>query len=122
MSHSEIIKKKRTRSDVTIIRVDNYSNIILIDYLNARVTNKGVTKNIYSIPTSRSIQHYFGKIVIIKMSLFFLFKLQQLGNDIFKYEILKTYQVNQYVAADGSMPFKEAPNEQITICSWKQVT
>ncbi|XP_059470894.1 beta-alanyl-bioamine nonribosomal peptide synthetase ebony [Neocloeon triangulifer] len=46
---------------------------------------------------------------------------QQLGSDIFGYEPLLEYQVNKFVAADGSMPFKEAPDWQMAVSCWKKV-
>ncbi|XP_046737507.1 tyrocidine synthase 2 [Diprion similis] len=46
---------------------------------------------------------------------------QQLGTDIYNYEVLLDYQVNKCVALDGSMPFKDVPDSQRAICSWKKV-
>ncbi|CAD6216235.1 GSCOCG00012870001-RA-CDS [Cotesia congregata] len=46
---------------------------------------------------------------------------QQLGNDVYNYEVLLDYQVNQYVAPDGSKPFGEAPDDQRALCSWKTI-
>ncbi|XP_046418625.1 plipastatin synthase subunit B [Neodiprion fabricii] len=46
---------------------------------------------------------------------------QQLGTDIYNYEVLHDYQVNKYIAPDGSMPFGNAPDSQRAICCWKSV-
>nr|CAD7261252.1 unnamed protein product [Timema shepardi] len=46
---------------------------------------------------------------------------QQLGTDIYEYQTLLDYQVNNYVAPDGTKPFSEAPNWQRAICSWRLV-
>jgi hypothetical protein len=46
---------------------------------------------------------------------------QQLGTDVYNYKVLHDYQVNLYVAPDGSKPFQEAPNSQRAICSWRQI-
>ncbi|XP_034952288.1 dimodular nonribosomal peptide synthase isoform X2 [Chelonus insularis] len=46
---------------------------------------------------------------------------QQLGTDIYNYEVLLDYQVNQYVAPDGTKPFGEAPDDQRALCSWKVI-
>ncbi|XP_057319539.1 beta-alanyl-bioamine nonribosomal peptide synthetase ebony [Microplitis mediator] len=46
---------------------------------------------------------------------------QQLGTDVYNYEVLLDYQVNQYVAPDGSKPFGDAPDDQRAICSWKTI-
>lgn len=45
---------------------------------------------------------------------------QQLG-DVYDYEVLRDYQVNLYVAPDGSKPFQQAPESQRAICSWRPV-
>jgi hypothetical protein len=49
------------------------------------------------------------------------FCLQQLGTDVYDYKVLNDYQVNLYVAPDGSKPFQEAPDSQRAICSWRQI-
>ncbi|XP_076649113.1 nonribosomal peptide synthetase ebony [Halictus rubicundus] len=46
---------------------------------------------------------------------------QQLGIDVFGYETMLTYQVNKYVASDGTKPFGEAPDSQLAICSLKMI-
>ncbi|XP_015606701.1 uncharacterized protein LOC107273239 [Cephus cinctus] len=46
---------------------------------------------------------------------------QQLGTDIYGYQVLLDYQVNKYIAPDGSKPFGKAPDEQRAVCSWKSV-
>lgn len=46
---------------------------------------------------------------------------QQLGSDIYNYEILLDYQVNKYVAPDGTKPFGKAPDDQRALCSWKPI-
>ncbi|KAK7603033.1 hypothetical protein V9T40_003032 [Parthenolecanium corni] len=46
---------------------------------------------------------------------------QQLGTDVFQYYTLLDYQVNQYVAQDGSKPFAMAPDSQKAIVSWKPI-
>nr|CAD7434172.1 unnamed protein product [Timema monikensis] len=46
---------------------------------------------------------------------------QQLGTDIYDYQTLLDYQVNNYVAPDGTKPFSEAPNWQRAICSWRLI-
>ncbi|KAL1137996.1 hypothetical protein AAG570_009691, partial [Ranatra chinensis] len=45
---------------------------------------------------------------------------QQLGTDVFHYETMHNYQVNQYVAPDRTRPFRKAPDEQKAVCSWKK--
>jgi amino acid adenylation domain-containing protein len=45
---------------------------------------------------------------------------QQLG-DVYDYEVLLDYQVNLYVAPDGSKPFQQAPDSQTATCSWRPV-
>lgn len=47
--------------------------------------------------------------------------LQQLGTDVYNYQVLLDYQVNKYVAPDGSKPFGKAPDEQRAVCSWKPI-
>ncbi|XP_049778766.1 zwittermicin A synthase ZmaJ isoform X1 [Schistocerca cancellata] len=46
---------------------------------------------------------------------------QQLGTDVYDYKVLLDYQVNTYVAPDGSKPFGEAPDWQRAVCSWRPV-
>nr|XP_018903748.1 PREDICTED: uncharacterized protein LOC109034831 [Bemisia tabaci] len=46
---------------------------------------------------------------------------QQLGSDVFDYEVLLDYQVNKFVAEDGSKPFGSAPDTQTVSCSLKRV-
>lgn len=46
---------------------------------------------------------------------------QQLGIDVYGYETLLTYQVNQYVAPDGTKPFGRAQDSQVAICSLKMI-
>ncbi|XP_058810434.1 beta-alanyl-bioamine nonribosomal peptide synthetase ebony [Phymastichus coffea] len=46
---------------------------------------------------------------------------QQLGTDIFNYEVMLDYQVNQYVAPDGTKPFQKAPNDQRAVVSWIKI-
>ncbi|PSN51264.1 hypothetical protein C0J52_11788 [Blattella germanica] len=46
---------------------------------------------------------------------------QQLGTDIYGYEPLIDYQVNQYVAPNGTQPFKDAPDDQRAVCAWRTV-
>ena len=46
---------------------------------------------------------------------------QQLGTDIYNYQVLLDYQVNKYVAPDGTKPFGKAPDDQRAICSWKSI-
>ncbi|XP_067010467.2 beta-alanyl-bioamine nonribosomal peptide synthetase ebony-like [Anabrus simplex] len=46
---------------------------------------------------------------------------QQLGSDVYKYQVLLDYQVNEYVTPDGSKPFGAAPDWQRAHCSWKTV-
>jgi len=45
---------------------------------------------------------------------------QQLG-DVYDYEVLLDYQVNLYMAPDGSKPFQQAPDSQTATCSWRPV-
>ena len=49
------------------------------------------------------------------------FNLQQIGSDVNNYETLLDYQVNEYVASDGSKPFATALDSQRTIVSWKKI-
>ncbi|XP_046591136.1 plipastatin synthase subunit B [Neodiprion lecontei] len=46
---------------------------------------------------------------------------QQLVTGIYNCDVLMDYQVNKYVASDGSTPFGEAPDSQRVLCSWKSV-
>lgn len=46
---------------------------------------------------------------------------QQLDIDVYGYEVLLDYQVNKYVASDGSKPFGLAPDDQRAICCWKKI-
>ncbi|XP_046473917.1 beta-alanyl-bioamine nonribosomal peptide synthetase ebony-like [Neodiprion pinetum] len=46
---------------------------------------------------------------------------QQLVTGIYNCDVLMDYQVNKYVASDGSTPFGEAPDNQRVLCSWKSV-
>lgn len=46
---------------------------------------------------------------------------QQLGTDVYGYETMLTYQVNQYNAPDGTRPFGKAPDSQVAICSLKMI-
>lgn len=47
---------------------------------------------------------------------------QQLGTHVYGYEALLNYQVNQYVAPDGSRPFGKAPDSQRAIVHWKLIS
>ncbi|CAG9772921.1 unnamed protein product [Ceutorhynchus assimilis] len=44
---------------------------------------------------------------------------QQLGCDVYKYQCMLDYQVNQYVSSDGTKPFGMAPDDQRAIVHWK---
>ncbi|EFN66543.1 Tyrocidine synthetase 3 [Camponotus floridanus] len=46
---------------------------------------------------------------------------QQLDTDVYNYETLLVYQVNQYETPDGIKPFGNAPDSQVTICSLKMI-
>lgn len=46
---------------------------------------------------------------------------QQLGTDVYGYETMLTYKVNQYVAPDGTKPFGRAQDSQVAICSLKMI-
>lgn len=46
---------------------------------------------------------------------------QQLGRDVFGYQSLLDFQVNQYVAPDGSRPFGKAPDQQRAVVAWKPI-
>lgn len=41
--------------------------------------------------------------------------------DVFGYETMLTYQVNKYVAPNGTKPFGQAPDSQLAICSLKMI-
>ncbi|XP_011307568.1 N-(5-amino-5-carboxypentanoyl)-L-cysteinyl-D-valine synthase [Fopius arisanus] len=47
---------------------------------------------------------------------------QQLDVDVYGYEVLLDYQVNQYVAPDGTKPFGQAPDDQRAVCCWKTIS
>ena len=55
---------------------------------------------------------------MLKYNFFFF---QQLGTDVFDYEVMLDYQVNEYIAKDGSKPFQKAPDNQRCIVSWKKI-
>ncbi|KAG7189638.1 hypothetical protein KM043_017318 [Ampulex compressa] len=46
---------------------------------------------------------------------------QQLATDVYGYETASIYQVNKFVAADGTKPFGQAPDDQLAICSLKMI-
>lgn len=46
---------------------------------------------------------------------------QQLGTHVYGYETLLNYQVNQYIAPDGTRPFGKAPDSQRAIVQWKRI-
>ncbi|KAK9889547.1 hypothetical protein WA026_006902 [Henosepilachna vigintioctopunctata] len=46
---------------------------------------------------------------------------QQLGKDVFKFEVLLDHQVNEYIAHDNTKPFGLAPDSQRAIVQWKSV-
>jgi len=46
---------------------------------------------------------------------------QQLATEVFNYQVLQTYQVNQFVACDGTRPFRAAPDEVEAMVCWKPV-
>ncbi|GLV34396.1 ebony [Carabus blaptoides fortunei] len=46
---------------------------------------------------------------------------QQLATDVYGYQVITDFQVNQYVALDGSKPFGKAPDSQRAIVSWKPI-
>lgn len=43
----------------------------------------------------------------------FVIRVQQICNDVLDYQILGEYQVNQFVASDGTRPFAHAPDSQL---------
>lgn len=55
------------------------------------------------------------------MSNFFSSLSQQICLDLFAYELLYEYPVNQFVASDGTKPFFLAPDSFTIACCWKQV-
>ncbi|KAF7385849.1 hypothetical protein HZH66_011691 [Vespula vulgaris] len=46
---------------------------------------------------------------------------QQLAIDVYAYETMLTYRVNEYIAPDDSKPFGRAPDSQVAICSLKMI-
>ncbi|KAJ8964557.1 hypothetical protein NQ314_004859, partial [Rhamnusium bicolor] len=46
---------------------------------------------------------------------------EQLGTDVYKYETMLNYQVNQYIASDNTKPFGLAPDDQRAIVQWKRI-
>uniref|UniRef100_A0A182QGJ1 AMP-dependent synthetase/ligase domain-containing protein n=1 Tax=Anopheles farauti TaxID=69004 RepID=A0A182QGJ1_9DIPT len=47
---------------------------------------------------------------------------QQLGSNVYNYETMLDYQVNQFVySADGSRPFAAAPDSQRAVVHWKDI-
>ncbi|XP_018568645.1 uncharacterized protein LOC108908938 [Anoplophora glabripennis] len=46
---------------------------------------------------------------------------QQLGTDVYKYQTMLDYQVNEYVASDNTKPFGLAPDDQRAIVQWKPI-
>lgn len=46
---------------------------------------------------------------------------KQLATDVFGYQVLLDYQVNQYVHHDGTKPFTKAPDSQRAIVHWKEI-
>lgn len=46
---------------------------------------------------------------------------QQLGSNVYKYETMLDYQINQYVYGDGSRPFGKAADDQRVIVHWKDI-
>lgn len=49
------------------------------------------------------------------------FFFQQLAENILNYKKLKTYQINQYVASDGTRPFKRGTDDLVAVCSFKKL-
>lgn len=47
--------------------------------------------------------------------------MQQLGTDVYKYQTLLDYQVNQYIASDNTKPFGLAPDDQRAVVQWKPI-
>ncbi|CAL8104334.1 unnamed protein product [Orchesella dallaii] len=46
---------------------------------------------------------------------------RQIDLDIHGYEVLNEYQVNKYIAPDGTKPFLMAPDSFVVVCCWKQI-
>lgn len=46
---------------------------------------------------------------------------QQLGSNVYKYETMLDYPINQYVYGDGSRPFGKAADDQRVIVHWKDI-
>lgn len=46
---------------------------------------------------------------------------QQLGSNVYKYETMLDYKINQYVYGDGSRPFGKASDDQRVIVHWKDI-
>ncbi|KAB0794533.1 hypothetical protein PPYR_11372 [Photinus pyralis] len=46
---------------------------------------------------------------------------QQLGTNVYSYKTYLEYQVNQYIATDGTKPFGLAPDAQRVLVQWKTV-
>lgn len=46
---------------------------------------------------------------------------QQLAVDVFGYETILDYQINQYITKDGEKPFGSAPDSDRAIMQWKQL-
>lgn len=47
---------------------------------------------------------------------------QQLGSNVYHYKTMLDFQVNKYIASDGTKPFKRAPDSQRAIVHWKPIT
>lgn len=47
---------------------------------------------------------------------------QQLSSDIYGFQTMVDYQVNQYVCPDGRKPFENAPDSQRVLVQWKDIT
>lgn len=46
---------------------------------------------------------------------------QQLGSDVFKYQTMLDYKINQFIASDGTKPFGLAPDTERAVVHWKPV-
>ncbi|XP_046687750.1 LOW QUALITY PROTEIN: N-(5-amino-5-carboxypentanoyl)-L-cysteinyl-D-valine synthase-like [Homalodisca vitripennis] len=46
---------------------------------------------------------------------------KQLSADVFNYIVMSEYQVNKYVAPDGSKPFSRASDSLRVACCWKEI-
>uniref|UniRef100_A0A1B6HWT7 Carrier domain-containing protein n=1 Tax=Homalodisca liturata TaxID=320908 RepID=A0A1B6HWT7_9HEMI len=46
---------------------------------------------------------------------------KQLSADVFNYRVMSEYQVNKYVAPDGSKPFSRASDSLRVACCWKEI-